>query len=170
MRNVGRVLTRPMIAEHVWGLDFDPESNIVDVYVGYVRRKIDGPGEPRLLHTVRGGAGPGHAASLQAVGGEIGHVDDFVVADESWSLRDVVVNTRNWWQGKKVLISPEWIAWVSWMEFAVHVDLHRDAIRQAPVYDPSRPMCWAFTRMTSTWPSRMLNTGFQKTPVLSIAT
>jgi DNA-binding response OmpR family regulator len=54
MRNAGRVLTRPMLAEHVWGLDFDPESNIVDVYVGYLRRKIDGPGEPRLLQTVRG--------------------------------------------------------------------------------------------------------------------
>ncbi len=54
LRNAGRVLTRPMLAEHVWGLDFDPESNIVDVYVGYLRRKIDAPGEPRLLHTVRG--------------------------------------------------------------------------------------------------------------------
>src|SRR5262245_4279872 len=42
LRNAGRVLTRPMIAQHVWGLDFDPESNIIDVYVGYLRRKIDG--------------------------------------------------------------------------------------------------------------------------------
>ncbi len=54
LRNVGRVLTRPMIAQHVWGLDFDPESNVVDVYVGYLRRKIDGEGERRLVHTVRG--------------------------------------------------------------------------------------------------------------------
>ena len=54
LRNAGRVLTRPMIAQHVWGLDFDPESNIVDVYVGHLRRKIDGEGERRLLHTVRG--------------------------------------------------------------------------------------------------------------------
>jgi two-component system, OmpR family, copper resistance phosphate regulon response regulator CusR len=54
LRHAGRVLTRPMIAQHVWGLDFDPESNIIDVYVGYLRRKIDGPGERRLLHTVRG--------------------------------------------------------------------------------------------------------------------
>jgi DNA-binding response OmpR family regulator len=54
LRNAGRVLTRPMLAQHVWGLDFDPESNIVDVYVGYLRRKIDGDGERRLLHTVRG--------------------------------------------------------------------------------------------------------------------
>jgi len=54
LRNPGRILTRPMLAEHVWGLDFDPESNVVDVYVGYLRRKIDGPGDARLLHTVRG--------------------------------------------------------------------------------------------------------------------
>jgi DNA-binding response OmpR family regulator len=54
LRNPGRVLTRPMLAEHVWGLDFDPESNIVDVYVGYLRRKVDGPDDTRLVHTVRG--------------------------------------------------------------------------------------------------------------------
>jgi DNA-binding response OmpR family regulator len=54
MRSAGRVLTRAQLSERVWGLDFDPGSNVVDVYVGYLRRKIDGPGEPRLLHTVRG--------------------------------------------------------------------------------------------------------------------
>src|SRR5499426_4509749 len=54
MRSSGRVLTRPVLAEHVWGLDFDPESNIIDVYVGYLRRKIDVAGDRRLLHTVRG--------------------------------------------------------------------------------------------------------------------
>jgi DNA-binding response OmpR family regulator len=54
LRHPGRVLTRPMIAEHVWGLDFDSESNLIDVYIGYLRRKIDASGEPRLLHTVRG--------------------------------------------------------------------------------------------------------------------
>lgn len=54
LRNVGRVLTRPMIAQHVWGLDFDAESNVIDVYVGYLRRRIEGKGERRLLHTVRG--------------------------------------------------------------------------------------------------------------------
>ncbi len=54
LRSAGRVLTRPMIAEHVWGLDFDTESNIIDVYVGYLRRKIDTEGEHPLLHTVRG--------------------------------------------------------------------------------------------------------------------
>jgi heavy metal response regulator len=54
LRNRGRVLTRPMLAEHVWGLGFDAESNIIDVYVGYLRRKVDGAGERRLIHTMRG--------------------------------------------------------------------------------------------------------------------
>jgi len=54
MRNVGRVLTRPMIAEHVWGLDFDPGEQQHRRVRGYLRRKIDADGERRLLHTMRG--------------------------------------------------------------------------------------------------------------------
>ena len=54
LRHAGRVLTRPVLAQTVWGLDFDPESNIVDVYVGHLRRKIDTDPACRLLHTVRG--------------------------------------------------------------------------------------------------------------------
>ena len=54
LRNAGRVLTRQMIAQHVWGLDFDAESNVIDVYVGYLRRKIALDHERPLLHTVRG--------------------------------------------------------------------------------------------------------------------
>ena len=54
MRNTGRVLTRPMIAERVWGLDFDSGSNTIDVYVGYLRSRIDPGGERSLIHTVRG--------------------------------------------------------------------------------------------------------------------
>jgi DNA-binding response OmpR family regulator len=68
LRNAGRVLTRGMIAEHVWGLNFDCESNIIDVYVGYLRRKIETDGRAPLLHSVRGvgyvlKADPGHAGS-----------------------------------------------------------------------------------------------------------
>jgi heavy metal response regulator len=54
MRNVGRVLTRTMIAEHVWDYDFDPMTNVIDVYVNYLRKKIDAGREPKLIHTVRG--------------------------------------------------------------------------------------------------------------------
>jgi heavy metal response regulator len=54
MRNVGRVLTRTMIAEHVWDYDFDPMTNVIDVYVNYLRNKIDAGREPKLIRTVRG--------------------------------------------------------------------------------------------------------------------
>ena len=54
MRNAGRVLTRPMIAEHVWNLDFDTFTNVIDVYVNYLRNKIDRGHARRLIHTVRG--------------------------------------------------------------------------------------------------------------------
>lgn len=54
MRNQGRVLTRAMIAEHVWDYGFDTETNIIDVYVNYLRKKIDGVSQPKLIHTIRG--------------------------------------------------------------------------------------------------------------------
>jgi heavy metal response regulator len=54
MRNPGRVLTRAMIAEHVWDYTFDTTTNVIDVYVNYLRKKIDAGREPKLLHTVRG--------------------------------------------------------------------------------------------------------------------
>lgn len=54
MRNPGQVLSRNQIGEHVWNLDFYAESNVVDVYIGYLRRKIDTPDRMPLIHTVRG--------------------------------------------------------------------------------------------------------------------
>jgi DNA-binding response OmpR family regulator len=54
MRNEGRVVTRTQILDHVWGYDYSPDSNLVDVYVTYLRRKIDRGHDRRLIHTVRG--------------------------------------------------------------------------------------------------------------------
>ena len=54
LRNVNRVVSRSQILEHVWDDNFDPVANAVDVLVGRVRRKVDGDGDRRLLHTVRG--------------------------------------------------------------------------------------------------------------------
>ena len=54
MRHPRQVLTRELIFEHVWGYDFGPASNSLEVYVGYLRRKTEAGGEPRLIHTVRG--------------------------------------------------------------------------------------------------------------------
>jgi two-component system response regulator MprA len=54
MRNPKQVLTRSIIFDRVWGYDFGPTSNSLEVYVGYLRRKTETGGEPRLIHTVRG--------------------------------------------------------------------------------------------------------------------
>ncbi len=54
LRHPRQVLSRGQIFEHVWGYDFGPSSNSLEVYVGYLRRKLEAAGEPRVLHTVRG--------------------------------------------------------------------------------------------------------------------
>jgi heavy metal response regulator len=54
MRNAGRRVTRPMIIEHVWNVTFDSTTNVVDVYINYLRRKIDDGFELPLIHTIRG--------------------------------------------------------------------------------------------------------------------
>jgi len=53
-RHAGEVVTRTMISEHVWDINFDTLSNVIDVYIRYLRRKIDDPFEPKLIHTRRG--------------------------------------------------------------------------------------------------------------------
>ena len=54
LRNPRQVLTRELIFDRVWGFDFGPNSNTLSVYIGYLRRKTEADGEPRLIHTVRG--------------------------------------------------------------------------------------------------------------------
>lgn len=76
---------------------------------------------------------------IAALDGDIGHVDDFLVDDRAWAIRYLVVDTRNWWPGKKVVLSPEWIKTVSWADSRVYVDLRKDEIRAAPEYDAERP-------------------------------
>jgi hypothetical protein len=67
-------------------------------------------------------------------------VEKFIIDDESWTIRYIVVDTRNWLPGKKVLVSPEWISSVSWSDRRVYVDLSRDAVENCPEYDPYRPI------------------------------
>jgi PRC-barrel domain protein len=77
---------------------------------------------------------------VQAHDGEIGHVDDFVVDIHTWALRYVVVDTRNWWPGRKVLLPTAWIESVSWAEEAMKVDLSRQTIKDAPAWNPPEPI------------------------------
>jgi hypothetical protein len=76
---------------------------------------------------------------IEAADGDIGHVEEFIVDDENWAIRYAVVDTRNWWPGKKVLVAPRWIERASWQDSRVYVNLARDAIQEAPAYDLSKP-------------------------------
>jgi uncharacterized protein YrrD len=71
---------------------------------------------------------------IRASDEEIGHVDDFVIEDDTWAIRYLVVDTGSWWSGKKVLVSPRWIDRISWSESTVFVNLSSEAIKQSPEY------------------------------------
>ena len=91
-------------------------------------------GDPHLRST-RAVAG----YDIHAVDGEIGHVEDFFVSDKDWVIRYLLVDTRDWLPGRKVLMAPEWIAEVDWAERAVHVRMTRAQVKASPEYDPSAP-------------------------------
>jgi hypothetical protein len=77
---------------------------------------------------------------IAATDGDIGHVEDFLVDDATWAIRYMVVDTSNWWSGKTVLVSPEWITRVDWNESKVQVGLTREQIKNSPAFDPSSPV------------------------------
>jgi len=73
---------------------------------------------------------------IDATDGEIGHVAGFLIDEQTWAIRYLVVDTSNWWMGHKVLIAPEWITGVHWSDKTVSVDLSRESVKAAPAYDP----------------------------------
>ncbi len=97
-------------------------------------REASGPGrrdDPHLRSTK-------HVTGyhIHASDGEIGHVEDFIIDGESWMIRFLVVDTRNWLPGKKILLSPHWINRVEWADTSVHFDLTRESIKNSPEFDP----------------------------------
>ena len=92
-------------------------------------------GNPHLrsLREVRG-------YRIQARDGEIGHLDDLIVDDDEWSVRYLIVDTRNWLPGRKVLVAPGWIDEVSWEDARVIVSHSRSEVENSPSYDPSTPV------------------------------
>ncbi len=72
---------------------------------------------------------------IHATDGEIGHVEDFLVDDIAWNLRYVVVDTKNWWPGKKVLISPRSVREIDWEQRMINLDVDRDKVKGSPAYE-----------------------------------
>ncbi len=77
---------------------------------------------------------------IEAKDGEMGHVEEFVLDEDTWVLRYMVVDTRNWLPGRKVLISPAWVEGFDWSEEKAVVDLTRDQIKESPEYNPYEPI------------------------------
>ncbi|HET7633432.1 MAG TPA: PRC-barrel domain-containing protein [Burkholderiales bacterium] len=76
---------------------------------------------------------------IEATDGDVGHVESLLVDEKTWAIRYFVVNTSNWWLGHQVLIAPQWIQDVSWSDSTVSVNLTRQAVQDAPQYDPAAP-------------------------------
>ncbi len=78
--------------------------------------------------------------SIQGVSEEIGHADDGIVEEESWTIRYIVVYIGKWFRGKKVLVPPTWIKSVQWADNQMVVDFTEEQIENCPEYDPSTPI------------------------------
>lgn len=77
--------------------------------------------------------------------GDIGHVEDFLVDDADWSIRFLVIGTRNWWPGKRVLISPKSVLAIDWQGKMITLDVDRQQIKDGPAYDPAMTIGASFT-------------------------
>lgn len=110
------------------------------------------PPHPNDHHQVMRQAGDHHLRSsrevvgyhLHAIDDQVGHVDDFIIDDETWAIRYMVVNTSNWGFGGKVLLAPDWIASVRADERIVEVLVTRDAITHCPEWDAGMPITGAY--------------------------
>jgi uncharacterized protein YrrD len=111
----------------LWGTGNDPRVLAFSGGEEVTPDTIDGPGDIHLrsARELRG-------YHIQGSDDSIGHVADFIVDDQTWEVRYLVVDTRNWWFGKKVLIAPHWANRVSWEERKVFVNLSRRAIKDSP--------------------------------------
>jgi sporulation protein YlmC with PRC-barrel domain len=72
--------------------------------------------------------------NIQAADGEIGHISDFIIDDETWAIRYIIIATQNWWPGKKVILSPKWFENVNWSESKIFTKLSQEEIKQSPEY------------------------------------
>lgn len=104
--------------------------------------------QSKIAEQIRKESADSHLRSTQAVtgyhidakDGDIGHVERFIIDDEFWAIRYLEVATKNWWPGKRVLLSPAWVERVSWEESKVFVAVTREAIQTCPEYVNSLPI------------------------------
>lgn len=77
---------------------------------------------------------------VESTDGSVGHVIDIILDDSEWVIRYIVVSTRNWLPGGKVLIAPSWITRIEWSELKIYISHNRQEVKDSPVFDPSEPV------------------------------
>jgi len=78
--------------------------------------------------------------NIYANNGQIGHSEDFIVDDEKWKIRYIVVNTKELLPGKNVLISPSWVDDINWGKSKISLNQNQKKITESPEYDPLEPV------------------------------
>ena len=100
-------------------------------------RRSDGDPNLRSIEAVTG-------YHIHASDGEIGHVEDFLLDDTDWSIHYLVVDTKNWWPGKKVLISSRSAREIDWTDRLINLDVDRQRVKGCPAYDESTTVDGAY--------------------------
>lgn len=77
---------------------------------------------------------------VHAVDGRFGRVDDFIVNLDEWLIRYIVVDTKKWLSGKKVIIPPDWVTQIEWSSSEIRVDVACDTVRDSPEFEPDAPV------------------------------
>ena len=124
----------------MWGLGAYPGSLTTD---GRIEERVKGHRTPETpapddSHLRSSNTVIGH--HIEATDGNIGHVEDLILDDHTWTIRYLIVDTSNWWGGQRVLVATRWIENVSWAEAKIWVDLTRQAVKDAPPYDSAAPL------------------------------
>jgi hypothetical protein len=78
--------------------------------------------------------------SIEASNGSIGHLEDFIAEDNKWEIRYLIVDTKNFLPGKKVIVALRWIKKIEWIESNVYVDLSKEKIISSPEYNSDQPV------------------------------
>lgn len=115
----------------IWGTGIDPGLLAT---AKWRNASLDQANKPHDVHLRSAGEIRGY--HVHGSDEEIGHIGDFVVDDETWEVRYLVIATSNWWFGKKVLVAPHWATRISWAEGTVTLGLSREAIRNSPEWKP----------------------------------
>ncbi len=137
---------------YMGGYGYMPGSGMASPYLGARRREQE-------IANAHADSDDVHLRSVEAVtgyhiharDGEIGHVEDFLVDDADWSIHYLVVDTKNWWPGKKILVSTRSAGEIDWRDKLVNLDVDRQRIKDSPAYDPSKTIDRAYDERLLTY-------------------